>query len=184
MKSVFGVALLCSMSAMLSGCSSDPTPDDFERFARDYAVKVTREIVDTDGDNLKITCKLKLHNLRKTDSLTSPFVGEAEYEVRYDGHTIRHFEFPKGKPGAYVNRVKLNFNWVDGEWQHAGGKTTIVDMQVPGLTPEQISKVGKMHDNNSRDITSEQSELMKLGLVNGWGFATEEQVRTRTLNAK
>jgi hypothetical protein len=161
--------VLLIAAACLTGCSREPSAKDFERFAAAHADKISGEQIVEGGAPRTYTASLVKHNLRKTDSLTSPFVGEAEYRIEISGLTLRH---PKidgyATPAICVNHATLRFGWTDGEWEHYGGECRITDIITPELDAATRSKLGDLHDSPIVEVSANASAKGNIGiLVNG-----------------
>jgi hypothetical protein len=108
MKAIVSSAVLIAALSVLSGCSNDPTSEDFKEFAERYAKQVAGDIAFDGGLTGKVTCKLVEHDLRKTDSLTMPYEGTAKFDIDIANLFIYAAYFPGGKTDAiYRNRLEL-----------------------------------------------------------------------------
>jgi hypothetical protein len=159
--------LLVSASSM-SGCSSDPTSDDFKRFAEGYAQKAGGEVKLTNGVMSKVTCKVADIDLKKTDSLTNPYQGTATFDVDIANVFIYQPYFPGGKTEAiYHDRVILDFAWNGKEWVHKGGTARITSVSLPAIPKEQRSEYDDFHGGTVAEVTAEKSQSMNILFLNG-----------------
>lgn len=178
MKAVFSV---CVAAALLlsAGCSSEPTADDFEAFAQAYAEKATRDWPSKYGADRQVKATLKTHDLRKTDSLTSPFVGSAIYNVEVGNVTIRHPRIEGYEtPAVYHCLSVITFEWAKGEFKPIRGESNIVGIDTPALSDEQRGRLGSGWTNaETFSIPEDALAVGRIGIVNGWGLTTLQELK-------
>jgi hypothetical protein len=131
------------------GCSSEPTSDQFKAFADQYATKISGEKTSDNGDLRIVKAELSKFNLEKTNSLTVPFIGTAEYTIEIDGLTVRSTKI-KGytTPAKCFNQASVKFGWIDGEWQPQEGEVFISAVDYPQLAMEDKAKLLNLYDKS------------------------------------
>jgi hypothetical protein len=166
-------AVLC-----VAGCSSDPTSDQFKAFAEQYATKISGEKTSDNGDKRIVKAELSKFNLEKTNSLTVPFVGTAEYVIEIAAVDISHPDI-KGYTGTatFENETSIRFGWVDGKWQPQGGACEITDSRLDSVDQAAVDRVGSLHANNSADITASEIDSGKVYILSGWANTTKEMIQ-------
>ncbi len=178
MKAVLSICV--AVAFLLSvGCSSDPTAGDFEAFAQAYAEKATRAWPSKYGEDRQVKATLKTHDLRKTDSLTSPFVGSAVYNVEVGNVTIRHPRIDGYEtPAVYHCLSVITFEWSEGQFKPIGGEADIVAIDTPSLSDEQRGRLGSSW-TNAEPYSIPEKDLVdaKIGIVNGWGMTTLQEIK-------
>jgi hypothetical protein len=184
MKAIVSSAVLIAAMSVLSGCSNDPTSEDFKEFAEGYAKEASGEQARKGHGNVQVLTELVSFDLRKTDSLTSPYEGEAKFKVSVKGVTIYDIRIPGGFSDAtYTNETKLLFGWADGKWTHKGGEAQIVGVEFPGLTESQTFKLPKMFNDSKSEVTAKASEDRKAWFLNGYASVTAEQFKKRYIES-
>jgi hypothetical protein len=169
MKTVSAFCLLVACLALFSGCSSDPTSDDFKEFAEGYARQVEGDLKWKNGSTYKVTCKVPEIDLRKTDSLTNPYVGSAMFDIDIANVILHSSTIPNGKTDAiYHNRVTLNFSWDGNNWVDKGGEGRITGISLPSIPKEERSNYAKFHSDTVGTLTAEESEKKNIILLNNY----------------
>ena len=95
--------------AGLVGLSVDPTPESFEKFVKYNIQRITQLV-----PGLSPTDQYRF-DLRKTDSVVSPFIGNFSQDFFID-----YIHLIKGDPAIEINfryNISVVFGFVDGEWQ-------------------------------------------------------------------
>lgn len=178
MKAIVLSAVLIAALSVLSGCSNDPTSEDFKEFAEAYAKEASGEQTRKGHGNVQVLTELVSFDLRKTDSLTSPYEGEAKFKVSVKGVTIYDIRIPGGFSDAtYTNETKLLFGWADGKWTHKGGEVKVIGVDFPNLTAAQTSKLPEMFNNSKTEVTAKESENRKTWCLNGYASVTEKEFK-------
>ena len=169
MKAIVSSAVLIAALSVLSGCSNDPTSEDFKEFAEGYAKQVGGDVKLNSGIVSKITCKLVEHDLRKTDSLTLPFEGTAKFNLEMANLVVYGDHFPGKKTEAtYHNRVELTFAWNGDKWVDRGGTSEITRIDLPSIPKSDREKYGDMHGSKKRVVSPKDSYALELFTTNGY----------------
>lgn len=171
------IALLCIASA---GCGqSDPTPESFEKVAVEFGKRATRERTRKSGHVFQQIAKLKKYDLRKTDSLVSPFVADAVYDVTLKGINISHPDIP-GYAGIadYHCDSNVQFAFQDGRWVAKEESSVIRFVDVAGISDSVRAKIGTMGSSKLFQSTIDESDIV-LGHYNGFALLTPQQAEAR-----
>lgn len=169
MKAIVSSAVLIAALSVLSGCSNDPTSEDFKEFAEGYAKQVCGDKHGEDGSVAKVVCKLVDHDLRKTDSLTMPYQGTATFELDISNLFVYADFFPNGKTEAiYHNKLKLDFAWNGEKWIDKGGENLITSVSLPSVPTKDRDKYGPLHITQPKAVSPEDSNKLQVFLINGY----------------
>jgi len=164
--------------AVLAGCSGEPTAKDFEQFAANYAREWSGETTGSRGETQTIELQLISHDLRKTDSLTTPMIGTATYEVRMGGIRFVHWEIPEYVTTAtYVNRATLTFGYQDGIWEPRHGEGVITSVELPELSDSERKLVRDGFSDTPHEITADDIQAGTIGQVNGWASMSIDEAK-------
>jgi hypothetical protein len=169
MKTVSAFCLLVACLALFSGCSSDPTSDDFKEFAEGYASLVGGTFKLKDGSVAKVSCKVDSIDLKKTDSLTTPFIGNAKFSIDIADIFIYDVTLAGGKTKAiYHNSASLDFGWDGSKWVDLGGEKFISGVTLPDLSELQRERYVNLYNTKRFQVTPESSKKSNLMLLNGF----------------
>lgn len=130
------LAFAAVFTLCLAGCSSDPSASDFEAFAREYAEKMSGEKVMKDsGRKFTAFAHLEEFDLRKTDSVVSPFVGTAVFLNRLEGCVYRDTRLDGYEtPVTYINKSTVDFAYREGKWVPTSAMTQITAVDAPNIS--------------------------------------------------
>lgn len=157
-----------------AGCSREPSAKDFERFARQYAEFATK----TPDNEPHRLVELSRHDLRRTDSLTVPFVGEAVYDVTLKNVPFAHPDVPGFETTSiYRNRATVLFGYESGEWKPQGGEVVITGIELPEVDEATRKAVGKAHNDNREDLPPDVIADGRIGLKNVWGVISADEAK-------
>lgn len=169
MKAIVSSAVLIAALSVLSGCSNDPTSEDFKEFAERYAKQAGGEIKGVDGSTTFVTCRVIDHDLRKTDSLTTPYVGTFKMDTDMANLFVYSSLFAGGKTEAiYHNRIELVFAWNGTKWVPKSGSKYISGVTLPKIPKTEYPKYGSFHNTLTSPVTPEQIQSLNIFAVNGF----------------
>lgn len=135
-------ALILTFAAVsvlgLAGCSNNPTASDFEAFASEYAEKISGDKKTDKGLTRKVSAVFSKYDLRKTDSVVTPFIGTAEYTTTIEGAEYYNRALPDGETKAtYGNAVTVEWGWTNGKWEPIKAVAEVTSIDFPSLPKEQ-----------------------------------------------
>lgn len=172
------LAFAAVFTLCLAGCSSDPSASDFEAFAREYATDASQIKQTRKGKPIDVTVTLVSHDLRKTDSLTSPFVGVANYSVVVNSIDIAHSQVPGyAAKGSFTSNSTVEFRWADKQWQPVGGTAVIVDSRLIDQSEAVTDKIGRIDADNRDNLTAQDVQEKRIYLLSGWAEATPDMFK-------
>ena len=131
-------AMLTLLVASVLGCSSEPTSDEFEAFANELLLDHIHEERPF-FENSVFRGQLTSVDVRKTDSLTTPFVGAANFSyvvgpLPYHHRKLKDYGY--SLPCQVHGTTTLTFGWRDGEWKYSGGVSQQTTVEFPNANLE------------------------------------------------
>lgn len=178
-------AIVATLILCLAGCGkSEPTADSFKIFASGFAIAATGERTKDSGHTYQQTAALETFDVRKTDSIVSPFVGDATYDVALVGLPFVHPDVPGYETTAnFHNKVAVTFAYQDGVWIPKTKSSTIYNVDFPSLDAVSQSKIGDPFNSEPFISELQPSNPVKIGHWNGWVEMTVDKLK-KDLNLK
>jgi hypothetical protein len=171
MKTVSAFCLLVACLALFSGCSSDPTSDDFKEFAEGYAQRLTQKRTRENGDEIDVVAKLEKVDLRKTDSVTFPFQGIATFKIEAKGVNFYHPQIPEHKGTAtFHSKADVVFNWDKSDFQPFSGTLQVLKVD-PAITDKELLEKIKWSLGVCEPFAISEAKLNSASFAGFNGFA-------------